>query len=259
MSKLLDIARLQAAFPQIEIEYHPQLDSTNNRGLELARAGSGERWRLILAEEQTAGRGRGANRWWGSHGSLTFSLLLPAGMSLPQPEWPRLALATGVAVCQTIECFEPQAVVGLKWPNDVFLHGRKVCGILIEGVSQPQPQLVVGIGLNVNNRLSAAPPELRETATSIFDATSREHDRSELLVVLLQHFDRCGRELSFASQALAQHWQRYCLLTDRVVHVTVSGRQIVGRCQGIDEHGALLLLTENGSERIVAGTVSDWE
>ena len=255
----LDIQRLQAAFPQIEIEHHVQIDSTNSRALELARSEQIDRWRLILAEEQTAGRGRGANRWFSAAGAVTFSFLLPAEMTLPQPDWPRLALATGVAVCQTIEAFEPRALVGLKWPNDVFLNGRKVCGILIEGISQPRPHLVVGIGVNVNNSFATAPAELRQIATSIVDETGREHDRTEVLRAVIHNFDRCGRELASDPATLARHWQRYCLLTDCIVRVATNSRQIVGRCQGIDEAGALLLQTEAGVERCVAGTVVSWE
>ncbi len=250
-----ELARLEAALEGVEIEYHAQLDSTNNRGLEVARKETLGGPRLIFTEEQTAGRGRGANQWWSASGSLTFSLLVPGDRIVPPTEWPRLSLASGLAVCEVLEALAPAALVGLKWPNDVFLGGKKICGILIESVVTPQPCLIVGIGLNVNNSFRSAPAELQATATSLVDELHLPQDRLAILVSLIKHWQRRQTELQLSRASVAAAWQRYCVLTGQVVRVDQPAGNFTGRCTGIDDYGALLVLTESGLERVMAGTV----
>ncbi len=250
-----ELARVADLLPDVRLEYHARLDSTNNRALAAARSEDVQRLRLIWTDEQTSGRGRGVNAWWSAPGALTFSLLVPADEELPSAEWPRLSLATGLAVCEVLEGVAPAKLVGLKWPNDVFLNGKKICGILIETVVMPRPCIVIGMGVNVNNSFRTAPAELQATATSLIDELAFEQDRLALLAAIVKSWQRRHMELRHDNASVASSWQRYCILTGQVVTVQSPSGQITGRCQGIDADGALLVQTENGTQRLIAGTV----
>ena len=128
-----DLDRIQASGVVREVEFHEEIGSTNDRAAELACGGQLECPVLVLAAHQTGGRGRASNRWWSAPGALTFSLVLDAHhVGLPDQRWPQIALAAGAAVGEAIEKTIPQAAVRLKWPNDVYLAGKKTCGILVE-------------------------------------------------------------------------------------------------------------------------------
>src|SRR5579872_3118267 len=125
----LDLDRIQQASFIRAVEWHNVISSTSDRGMELARSPDLVTPMLILAGEQTAGRGRGSNRWWSDRGALTFSVvidphgdLVHRGAAALEPDrWPRLALAAGVALCDVLQVAIPQIPCGVKWPNDVLL------------------------------------------------------------------------------------------------------------------------------------------
>lgn len=254
---MIDLGRIQAASLVARVDFHESLGSTNDRALELAERGDAPLPLLILAERQTVGRGRGANRWWSARGALTFSLVLEAPPAALSPErWPQLSLAAGLAVCEMLQELLPRADCRVKWPNDVYLNDKKVCGILCESVPGWRDRLVLGIGLNVNNSLAAAPAEVRSTATSLVDCDGGARDLTAVLLELLDRLDEGVRQLMagrFADQAAA--FRQRCYLTGKTVTVVSSGTTIVGRCLGIDDSGHLLLQTEAGQRRIVAGTI----
>lgn len=240
------------------VEHHQEIASTNSQAIELA---GGDRTTplLVIADRQTAGRGRGENRWWSADGALTFSLLLDgAHLGLSTDRWPRVSLAAGVAVCEAVQTLLPPHSVGLKWPNDVHLDRLKVCGILVE--TPPRSgRLVVGVGLNVNNSLAAAPDEIRHRATSLFDSAGREFDMRDALVLVLQQIEVNLALLATDESALADKWQSLCVLAGRSVELDHGSRRVSGRCQGIDQDGALLIQTGIGIERFFAGVVAKWE
>ena len=121
-----DLARLQSDSFLQRIDFHEELDSTNSRALQLATGAGCLCPTLVLAEHQRRGRGRGDHRWWSSPGALTFSLIVDErayGLSLRSS--PRVALAAGLAVCEAILAILPDEDVRLKWPNDVYLRGRR--------------------------------------------------------------------------------------------------------------------------------------
>ncbi len=124
-----DLAEVQADTFVGEIELHEQLASTNDRALQVAQSAefqAGCLPLLIVANEQTGGRGRGTNRWWATEGSLAFSLLLGAEQSrLPQSRWPQVSLHVGLSVCEAIEEVIDTSRPRLKWPNDVYLQGAR--------------------------------------------------------------------------------------------------------------------------------------
>ncbi len=220
-----------------DLEFHAVLDSTNRRGMELAAVGVTETPLMILAQRQTAGRGRGSNQWWSKDGALTFSLVLEASScGLSPAALPQLSLLVGIAVGNALAKLAPGTAVGLKWPNDVFLGRRKVCGILIESVAN---YVVVGIGINVNNSFRDAPAELQEIGVACCDAVGKELDLQQVLVAVLRAIPE---SIESHTNELSGAWRRRCILTGRTVAVSAGTNTTVGVCQGIDDQGALLLL-----------------
>jgi BirA family transcriptional regulator, biotin operon repressor / biotin---[acetyl-CoA-carboxylase] ligase len=245
------------------VELHEALPSTNSRALELVTQGMlGRRCSLILAEQQTAGRGRGANRWWSAEGGLTFSLLLNSqALSLPVNRWPLVSLTTGLAVCEAIDpLLGPYSdKTSLKWPNDVYLQGRKLCGILVEGADHRIGALVIGIGVNVNNSYSAAPGDLQQKAVALCDVLHEEIDRSEVLLNIVKQLETRIKLLADGRDDLRALWQERCLLTGRTVQIEMHSGEITGLCRGIDRDGTLLVETSGGCQRIVSGVVRSFE
>ena len=139
-----DLERIRQAAGVLSLEYHPHLPSTNTRALAWAEEDSLTLPALVLTDMQTAGRGRGDHRWWASPGALTFSLVVPGLADREGTPWSRIALTAGLAVGHALQQLQPGLPVGLKWPNDVYVSGRKICGILVEVPPRRSDRLVVG-------------------------------------------------------------------------------------------------------------------
>ena len=258
----LDVGNLARCTFIRRIRALDETDSTNN----VARAWStqlsaDEVPALVVAESQSAGRGRGENRWWSGPGSLTFSVIVePAAWGVPSERWPALSLTVGAATALALEQRVPTSEVRLKWPNDVYLDGRKIAGILIESPPNDSRRLVLGIGVNVNNSLAGVPAEIESRAISLCDATGTTHSRTDLLKDLLtqlwQSLTRLGSDLP----RLREDWRRLCLLTGRSVVVTDQGRGVVaGTCLGLDDDGALRVQTDGSVERLFSGVVTEFQ
>jgi len=244
-----------------QVEYHAELDSTNSRALQIAHEETScGGVTLVFAESQTAGRGRGENRWWSGPGALTFSLLLPGEhLSLSTGEWPTTSLIAGLAVGEAIGQFVSGETAMVKWPNDVYLRGRKVCGILVEATSGARGMLAIGIGVNVNNSLAEAPDELASSAIAVCDVARCEVSRVDLLIAILQRLEKYLRELGSGDIRWQEHWRKRCLLTGRAVQLDAHGGRLVGICRGIDGDGALVLETEAGLTRCLSGVIAHFE
>jgi BirA family biotin operon repressor/biotin-[acetyl-CoA-carboxylase] ligase len=255
-----DVERIRSQGFVREIEVHSEIGSTNDRAAERAQESDLLCPCLILAERQSAGRGRGANTWWSGPGALTFSLVLePRRIGLVTQSFPQVALAAGLAVCEAIERAVPQAVIGLKWPNDVFLAGKKVCGILLELPNADSGRLIAGIGVNVNNSLAQAPAELQRIAASMIDVAQQPLDRTQVLITILERIDLWLRALAADAGRVFERWRQYCVLSGKTVRLRVGLHDIEGRCQGIDDGGRLLISTPQGTEAHRSGTVLSFE
>jgi len=203
---------------------------------------------VILAGEQTRGRGRLASRTWNAQAdqNLLFTFLLAsAGLRLPLPVFP---LAAGLAVARTLEGegLEPK----IKWPNDVYVRGRKVCGILCETAGD---WLSAGIGLNCNQR--DFPPELREKASSLALLSGREYDRTALLESFLRELSGVLREETWreALEARLLGIGREVLLLEGTAGNPTPLR---GRISGVGDRGELLFRPEGEDVRgIFAGEI----
>jgi BirA family biotin operon repressor/biotin-[acetyl-CoA-carboxylase] ligase len=236
------------------------VDSTNTAAVEWSpQLTADELPALVITERQTSGRGRGVNRWWSAPGALTFSLLIEPGRhGIPTLGWPALSLTVGAAAATALREQLPRAELRLKWPNDVYLNGRKVAGILIESPPATPHRLVVGIGINVNNSLDSAPEEVRARAAAACDAAGGPVSRTAVLAAVLQQLERDIGELANASPRLPARWRELCLLTGGSVVVTDSGRTIAGTCLGLDDDGALRVQTGRSIERLFSGVVTEF-
>jgi BirA family transcriptional regulator, biotin operon repressor / biotin---[acetyl-CoA-carboxylase] ligase len=247
-------SRLQGGWIGANLHCLPEVDSTNRMALALARDGAPE-GTVVLADSQTRGRGRLERVWQSPPGCnlYTSSLLRPA---LAPAEIPRITLLAGVALAETVAAYCP-AGVGLKWPNDVRVRGRKVGGILTE-MRMEGPAvaaLVVGIGLNVN--MAAADFDLthRRSATSLREETGGTVCRTAVALGLLSTFAVWyERFRGDGFSPVRQAWLARSEMNGRFVRIRFGDCLEEGRVTGIDEDGALLIRTENGDlRRVTAG------
>ena len=222
------------------VRFYQSTGSTMDDVAEWAGSGA-EEGVVVVAETQSASRGRLGRRWISDEGNLYFSVLFR-----PEPEaLPLLSPLAGVAVARAI-----RQVAGvyltIKWPNDVMIDGRKVSGILAESaLSGARVQhAVVGIGVNVALDVSAD-PEIAATATSLNHASGSDIDRAELLRRILQHMDALYLDLRRGRSPIAE-WRRWLDTLGQRVTVTHHGATDTGLAEDIDEHGNLLLRADTG-------------
>ena len=240
-----------------KVELHTTLSSTNDRAMILAREADIRLPLLVLCEQQTAGRGRGRNFWWSDDGSLTFSIIIETGSFTLRKDHPTcVSLSAGIAVCETLAELVFTGKIGMKWPNDVFLEGKKVSGILVESPSPKSGRLVIGIGINVNNSLRTAPAELQSSATSLFEVSGEQFDLTRLLMRTIHHLEHQIESLQRDGSRLVNSWQQHCLLQGRSVTLKIGSEQVTGTCSGIDAEGHLILQTESGPRHFSNGVVS---
>jgi BirA family biotin operon repressor/biotin-[acetyl-CoA-carboxylase] ligase len=209
--------------------------STNDRARELAQAGAPD-GTVVLAESQTAGRGRQGRSWQAPRGS---ALTLSAIVRLPADQLPKLPVSAALAVCEACEQLAP-VEAQIKWPNDVWVNRRKVAGILIE--SRPQQEwAVIGFGVNVSTERQQFAPELRDSATSLLLASGEPIDRDSLLVALLDALAR--RRAHTLPQLLDEYRSR-----DALWESSISWGDGTGVAKGIDERGNLVVFTDAGEQ-----------
>jgi BirA family transcriptional regulator, biotin operon repressor / biotin---[acetyl-CoA-carboxylase] ligase len=250
----IDIAALLATGLVATVEHHEELGSTQDRAFELARQSSSDGPVLVIADRQTAGRGRGRNSWWTGAGSLAFSLVLdPRHWDLPYELLPQRSLTTAVAIVDTLQPLLPGCMVGFHWPNDVFVGQHKIAGVLIDVL--PDGRHIFGVGLNVNNTISHAPLEVRYRATTLFDLTARMHCRTALLSSLLTNLKLSLSSAADSPEAMTQRFQALCLQIGSELIVDSGQSVIAGTCIGIAVDGALELSSSDGLQRIYSGTV----
>jgi BirA family transcriptional regulator, biotin operon repressor / biotin---[acetyl-CoA-carboxylase] ligase len=236
----LDPERLSALGRGLHVEILEAAASTNAVVAERARAGA-RHGLVVVAEHQTAGRGRLDRSWLTpARSSLTFTVLLHP--RVPAAEWPWLPLLAGHAV--VIALREAEVPAGVKWPNDVLIGERKVAGILVERVETADgPVAVLGIGLNVSTAADELPVD---TATSLALATGSAPDRTELLVRLLgrlvDEYDAWQAGGPGRTAALRAAYTRACVTLGREVRVELPGGESrTGVAREIDEGGRLVV------------------
>ncbi|GIV85649.1 MAG: hypothetical protein KatS3mg052_2656 [Candidatus Roseilinea sp.] len=225
---------------------------------------------VVLADEQTAGRGRAGRAWYSPPGqSLHLSILLRPDLHPRRIGW--LTMIGALAVCEIAEATASAQPADshsrastlsaplrpgwdalqfrLKWPNDVLLNGRKVAGVLVESslIGDRLEYAVLGIGLNVNTRFDDAPEEVRQRATSLREALGQAVDRDVVLQRLLAAF---GARYAMLPASPLADYLRYLDTLGRRVRLQVGDEVVVGDAARVEDDGALVVMTDNG-ERVV--------
>lgn len=237
------------------------VESTNDLARTLLLRGYDELPLLIWAGRQTHGRGRGENRWWSDEGSLTFSLVLnPIAHGVRVEQESRLALMTALAIIDAIKALglhDPG--IGIRWPNDLEVRGRKLGGILPERIQVGEEyRLVVGIGLNVLTRIEEAPPAVQAMATSLSAFQPQPLGPSFLrlcLVTILTRFEQALYRLVQDDPELPRQWERLNLLRGQTVRVALGPRVIQGVVREIDARGALIIHDGQKTHQLFGGQV----
>ncbi len=231
--------------------------STNDVVEKLARDGVAEGV-VVFAEHQSRGRGRLGREWVSPSGKgLWFSVLLRP--PLRPAEATRVTIMAAAALARTLRehCHLP---IGIKWPNDLLLNGRKIAGSLLELSAEIDRlrHVTLGIGLDVNLTAADYPPALRAVATSLRLEAGRNLDRAELAAEILRALDHgYARICAGGFPEIADEWEALCSTLGKDVEICVGPRTFRGRAEAIDDDGALLLRTEHGTlERIIGGDVS---
>lgn len=237
-----------------QVEHHETIDSTNDAARRRAAKVARETGLLIVAEEQSAGRGRGANRWWTGTGSLAFSVLFdPARYDIAQRYASMVPLAAAIAVIDVVTQHLPGPATGLHWPNDVFIGSRKLAGVLVEGL--PDGRQILGLGCNVNNPLSAAPAEVAKIVASLCDELGGPLDRTEFLSELLSALDASLTRLGSNYADVGRLADSLCLQQGKMLYVQQGDDVISGICTGIADDGALQLDAPAGPRVLYSGVV----
>ena len=230
------------------------IDSTNTEALKQARQGANEGL-CVIARQQTAGRGRQGRSWVSPmDAGLYVSVVLRP--KLDAKYLPLITLATAVAVFETLA--ELGLTPEIKWPNDVLLNEKKICGILAETAETEQGlAIVVGVGINVTS--NSFPPELGDTATSIEGELNIPVTFSDVESVLLRQFDNWYSKLcdEDGPTAVVTEWSKRSSYADgKNVRVSLTGNSVSGVTDGLEPDGALRVVTADGAIHIVhAGDV----
>jgi len=244
---------LKTAFVGRTLYAFDVVESTNETLKELAEAGATE-GTTAIAEYQTAGRGRFKRTWYSERGKnvLLSILLRPSERETPH-------VLTYLAALATAEALEKEIgrPVELKWPNDLLLSNKKVCGILLESAwdGTKLNYVIVGIGVNVNQENFSA--DLQQKATSLKIECGREFNRAEIVREILERLEFRYLELqAHGSAPLLEAWMRKSSMFGKEIAVEQSGRKIVGKALHLDPDGALVMNTPQGETRLFAGDVT---
>ena len=226
-----------------KLYYYQETGSTNDEAYRLGVAGASE-GTVVVADRQTKGKGRMSRIWHSPAGSNIYTsvILRP---NLKPAAAPQISLVAGVAVAETLDYYCPGRVQ-LKWPNDVLINGKKVCGILAQMKTGAKGVdfVIVGIGINVNIRQNQFPADIREIATSLNAETGQEISREDLIISLYENFAKWYKKLlqdGFA--AVKEKWLGLAPMIGQNIQVMFLDEKVSGKVLDLDEDGSLIILT----------------
>ncbi len=239
-----------------EIRYFSQIDSTNQYAKRIAEEGALD-GTLIIADEQTAGKGRSGRHWVTPPGeAIAFTLILRPKLTTDRISM--VTLVMGLAVVQAINALYNLGA-GIKWPNDAVVNGKKICGILTEMSAEISEihYIVIGVGINAN--LMHFPEEIKSIATSLKLELGREVNRAELIARIMEEFERLYAKFENAGDLsdMREEYNSACLNMDRPVRVLDPAGEYTGTARGINDLGVLKVEMPDGTMREVSsGEVS---
>jgi BirA family biotin operon repressor/biotin-[acetyl-CoA-carboxylase] ligase len=244
-------ARLKTKRLGTDVHIFQEIGSTNAQAMKMAAKGA-EEGMLLIAETQTDGKGRLDRKWFSPPGvNLYFSVVLRPKIDCAQATI--LALLAGVAVAHAVR--ERSGLIpGLKWPNDILIHEKKVAGILAELAADGKSikHLILGIGLNVNLEASMLPPDLSKTATSLKIESGRTVSRLEMLVTMVNQIERWYTV--FLDQGPTPILKEYIQLSHtigRQIQVVCRDNVLEGEAAGLAPNGGLILCGHDGTSRTI--------
>lgn len=238
------------------IVFYEEIGSTNDEAKRLAREGKPEGL-LVLSDRQTAGKGRFGRKWHSPKNTgLYCSLILRP--PIPPSKILQLTILAGVAVLETIQK-ETCLVCKLKWPNDVLINGKKVCGILTESTSKKDKVefAIMGIGININNRKEQFPDEICLSSTSLKIESGKDIVREKFLSSLLSHLEKnYAGFLEEDNENILKFWRENNETLGKKVTAYRGARVVSGLAKDIDENGNLLIQLDNGNvEKVSSGEI----
>lgn len=229
-----------------EIIIYQSTSSTNDIAAEYANGGGGDGL-VVLAEQQTAGRGRRANKWFSPAGKSILCSILLCDNGIASDIIPLVSAVAAAEAISKCGCADAK----IKWPNDIFLAGRKVAGILIDGIVRAgQKFYVIGIGINCHQGREDFSGELRDSATSIDIQTGDICDRNKIAGELITNFERCLTAASENPASIIEKWQSRDMLLGKRITIEHNGQQFTGQCIGIEPTKGLTIQLESGGSRM---------
>ena len=237
-----------------QLHYYEEIGSTNDEAFRLGLAGAQEGTALI-AEKQNAGKGRMQRVWHSPAGSNIYTSIILRPQVEPARA-PHISILAGVAVAEVLETYCPDRIK-LKWPNDVLIDGKKVCGILsqMKTAANEIDFIVLGIGINVNISYSQFPKEICNLATSLAIETGKEISRQELIISLYENLAKWYKQLlEDGFDRIKEKWLSISPMIGEIVQVIFQEEAVSGKAIGIDEDGSLILLAAGNKEiKVSAG------
>lgn len=255
MAGIRAIERLVANGVLGSADYCKTTNSTNTKALLDVRNGNIEETLLpkcYLADVQTAGRGRHGRSWQSDGGTLTFSLVIKRCLSdVRQTQF--LPLEVGLGVARYIDFEFAPLQAKLKWPNDVYLGGGKVAGVLLETSGDSPGLTVLGVGLNVSSEPGLENNKQGISSRSLVQVVGRQINRYDVFAPLVESIGNTIAESQNSSMPIIDEFRNRCLLTGQQISFQHQNQECFGMCQGVSEEGALLVKTSQGVQSISSG------
>ncbi|MBW6411240.1 biotin--[acetyl-CoA-carboxylase] ligase [Clostridium weizhouense] len=239
-----------------DIKHFYELSSTNHSAKELAR-GEINNGTLIIAEKQLCGKGRFDREWISPSSGIWFSLILKP--NLPPMEASKVTQIAAAAIYKSLLEFDIK--VNIKWPNDIYLNGKKICGILTEMKCDMDRihYLILGVGINVNLEIDDIPDEIKDIATSLKIELNKSFKRSDILVKFLNHFEILYNKFVLQkdiSEVLSICRENSNIINKKAKLITYNKEEIV-TCLSLTDTGELLVKDSDGKEKLItSGEIS---
>ena len=245
--------KLSTKYIAHNIHLYQEVTSTNDLAKKFVDNNAPE-GTVIIAEHQTAGRSRGKNDWVSPEGGIWMTLILKPEVNLVEAS--KLTIVTGVAIAKTLhDHFNIDA--GIKWPNDILINNKKICGILTEAVTDYDKlkAVLIGIGIDINFNSSDLPENLQDIATTVNEESNDEIKRPEILKIFFSIFEELYDEYKEGNfKHIIAEWRRLSSTTGNRVKVYKDGKAMIADAVGIDNQGALIVELDDGSlEKIISG------
>lgn len=246
---------LEAKYIGQDIHLYKETKSTNDTAKKFVEEGAKE-GTVIIAEHQTAGRTRKHEAWVSPEGGIYMTMILRPNVSLTEAS--KLTIVTGVAIAKTLHD-EFNIDVGIKWPNDLLIENKKICGILTEAVADYDKlkAVLVGVGIDVNFDENKLPDEVKQIATTMKSEINREYNRAEILKIFFKVFEDLYEQYKNDNfKYIVSEWRRLSTTTGNRVKVYTGRKAICADAVGITNEGALIIEHDDGTlDKVISGEV----